>query len=552
MYTDKKSILILASLLKKHGIKDIVLSPGSRNAPIIHTLTSIKDFYCHRVLDERGAGFFALGLALKSGKPTVVCCTSGSALLNLHPSIAEAFYQKIPLIVISADRPKAWIGQMDGQTLPQTGVFNSLVKLSVNLPEILTQEDQWFSNRLINEAILETTHHENGPVHINIPIAEPLYNFTIKSLPNQRKITRIQGTNDKDFLYKIKSINTYKKCMVVVGQMPSNEKPQKEKINLKTSNFVWLAEHLSNNMSLEKEIENFDLIILGLDEKKKKDFSPELLITYGGHIVSKRLKKFLREYPTKEHWHISPTGEIIDLFGHLTTVFEMRAKDFFLAINNYLEPKESTYKKLWQEASARIPKVDLPYCEITAIGSLINSLPEDCTLHLANSSTIRYAQFFPLKKNIEVLCNRGVNGIEGSLSTALGYAIGSKKLNFIIIGDLSFFFDMNALGQKNFCENLRILLLNNQGGEIFNTLPGIDKNAKSHSFITLEHNMKAEGWAKECGFTYLKATSKDELQKNLKKFTSKAKQPMPMLLEVFTDKDLDVSLLTEFLNKIQI
>ena len=203
MYSDKKNILQLAALLKAHGVRKIVLCPGSRNAAIVHTLANIEDFTCYSVTDERSAGFFAIGLSLQGGGPAAVCCTSGSALLNLHPAVAEAFYQQVPLIVISADRPAAWIGQMDGQTLPQPGVFGPLVKMSVNLPEVQTDEDEWFCNRLINEAILETTHHGKGPVHINVPISEPIYRFTVKARPEVSVITLYQGLSVYDSDYKI-------------------------------------------------------------------------------------------------------------------------------------------------------------------------------------------------------------------------------------------------------------------------------------------------------------------------------------------------------------
>ena len=221
MYTDKKNILQLAALLEAYGITRVVLCPGSRNAPIVHTLSNHPGFVCHAMTDERSAGYFALGLALNSGKPVAVCCTSGTALLNLHPAVAEAFYQKVPLIVISADRPAAWIGQMDGQTLPQPEVFRSLVKKSVNLPEIHTEEDEWFCNRLINEALLETNHHGKGPVHINVPVSEPLFNFTTEALPQVRVITRYQGLNvyDRDYNELIDRMNKYRKRMIVVGQM---------------------------------------------------------------------------------------------------------------------------------------------------------------------------------------------------------------------------------------------------------------------------------------------------------------------------------------------
>ena len=193
MYSDKRHILQLVALLKAHQVKQIVVCPGGRNAPIVHTLAQIPEFTCYPITDERSAGFFALGLAQHGGSPSAICCTSGSSLLNIYPAVAEAFYQQVPLIVISADRGAAWIGQMDGQTIPQKEVFQSLVKCSVSLPEIQTEEDAWFCNRLINEAILETSHHGKGPVHINVPISEPVYRFGTKELPDERVIMRYQG-----------------------------------------------------------------------------------------------------------------------------------------------------------------------------------------------------------------------------------------------------------------------------------------------------------------------------------------------------------------------
>ena len=221
MYTDKKNILQLVALLKAHRIQKIVLCPGSRNIPIVQTLVNIPEFTCYPVTDERSAGFFALGLALNGGSPAAICCTSGTALLNIHPAVAEAFYQQVPLVVISADRPAAWIGHMDGQTLPQPGVFGSLVKKSVNLPEVQSEEDEWYCNRLINEALMELDHHGKGPVHINVPISEPFFKLPVTELPEARVITRYQGLNvyNKDYQPLIDRLNRYQRRMVVVGQM---------------------------------------------------------------------------------------------------------------------------------------------------------------------------------------------------------------------------------------------------------------------------------------------------------------------------------------------
>ena len=549
MYSDKKSILQLAALLKAHGVQKMVLCPGSRNAAIVHTFANIEDFTCYSITDERSAGFFAIGLSLQGGGPVAVCCTSGSALLNLHPAVAEAYYQQIPLIVISADRPAAWIGQMDGQTLPQPHVFGSLVKMSVNLPEVHTEEDEWHCNRLINEAILETTHHGKGPVHINVPISEPIYRFTAKELPEVRVITRYQGLNvyDRDYKELIEKLNGYQKRMVVVGQMTLIYQFDKKFIKPLSKNFAWLTEHLSNQTIPALPIKNFDVAISGMDEERQEQMTPDLLITYGGHIVSKQLKKYLRTHKPKEHWHITPDGKVADLFGCLTTVIEIDPFEFLEKIAFMLDGKPTNYPMVWENWCKIHPSPELPYSQISVTGDLIKALPAPCALHLANSSTVRYAQLFPLSNDVEVCCNRGVNGIEGSLSSALGYAVASDKLNFVIIGDLSFFYDMNALWNTHFHNNLRILVLNNEGGEIFHTLPGMDKSGgTSRKFITAEHHTSARGWAEERGFLYMNATDDEEWQEALKTFASPEEHPQPMLLEVWTDKGEDTRLLREY------
>ena len=553
MYSDKKNILQLVALLKAHGVRKIVLCPGSRNAAIVHTLANIEDFTCYSATDERSAGFFAIGLSLQGGGPAAVCCTSGSALLNLHPAVAEAYYQQIPLIVISADRPAAWIGQMDGQTLPQPNVFGDLVKMSVNLPEVVSEEDEWYCNRLINEAILETSHHGKGPVHINVPISEPIYRFTAKTLPEVRIINRYQGLNiyHQDYKDLIEKLNKANKRMIIVGQMNLIYQFDKKYIKPLSNNFVWLTEHLGNQTTPSIPIKNFDVAVTAMDDIRQEQMSPDLLITYGGHIVSKQIKKYIRNHPPKEHWHITPDGKIADLFGCLTTVIEMDPFEFLEKIAFLLDGKPTNYPLMWSNWCKIIDQPSLPYSQISVTGDLIKALPAPCTLHLANSSTVRYAQLFTLPENIEVCCNRGVNGIEGSLSSAIGYAAESSNINFVLIGDLSFFIDMNALWLSHVRNNLRILLFNNEGGEIFHTLPGLDKASKSRSFITAEHQTSAKGWAEERGFQYLKATDADEWEDALQIFTSSEEHPRPMLLEVYTDKDTDTKLLREYYKSIK-
>ncbi|WP_263667004.1 2-succinyl-5-enolpyruvyl-6-hydroxy-3-cyclohexene-1-carboxylic-acid synthase [Bacteroides nordii] len=548
MYTDKKNILQLVALLEAHGVTKIVLCPGSRNIPLVHTLSTHPSFKCYSVTDERSAGFFAIGLALNGGAPAAICCTSGTALLNLHPAVAEAFYQNVPLVVISADRPAAWIGQMDGQTLPQPGVFGTLVKKSVNLPEIYTDEDEWYCNRLVNEALLETHHHGKGPVHINVPVTEPIFRFTTETLPEVRVITRYQGLNiyDRDYNDLIQRLNQYQKRMIIVGQMNLIYLFEKKYSKLLYKHFAWLTEHIGNQTIPGIPVKNFDVAIYAMDGEMQGKMAPELLITYGGHIVSKRLKKFLRNNPPKEHWHVSPDGEIVDLYGSLTTVIEMDPFEFLEKIAFLLENKTPQYPLLWENFCKTLPQPELPYSEMSAIGALIQALPQQCALHLANSSAVRYAQLFTVPATVEVCCNRGTSGIEGSLSTAVGYAAASDKLNFVVIGDLSFFYDMNALWNGNFGANLRILLLNNGGGEIFHTLPGLEMSGTSHKFITAVHKASAKGWAEDRGFLYQKVEDEVQLEEAMQLFTQPEPMTQPVLVEVFTNKNKDARILKDF------
>lgn len=549
MLTDKKNILQLMALLEAHQVTKIVLCPGSRNAPIVHSLTQHPSFECYAVTDERSAGFFAIGLALNGGCKVAVCCTSGSAVTNLHPAVTEAFYQKVPLVVISADRPASWIGQMDGQTMPQPGVFGPMVKCAVNIPEVHTEEDEWYCNRLINEALLETTHRGNGPVHINIPISEPLFQFTTDALPEVRVIKRYQGLSlyDQDYQPLIDRLNHYQKRMMVVGQMNLIYLFEKREIKSLYKKFAWLTEHLSNRTIPGQAIKNFDAAIYAMDDETKEKLQPNLVITYGGHIVSKRLKKYLRNTPNLEHWHISADGEIVDLFeGALTTVIEMNPFEFMERISVLMDNKTPQFPLQWENYCKQIPQPDFSYSEMSAIGALLNRLPASCSLHLANSSTVRYAQLYTFPADVEVCCNRGINGIEGSLSAAIGYASANEKLNFIVIGDLSFFYDMNGLWNHNIHSNVRILLLNNGGGGIFNTIPGLEMSGTSHKFITAVHQTNAEGWAKTLNFEYLKAENEEELQTAMNCFADAGVAPKPMILEVFTNKNKDARILKEY------
>lgn len=617
MYTTKKNVLQLVSLMKSHGIRKVVLCPGSRDIPLVHSIANCDYFTSYAVTDERSAGFFALGLSLESHKsPVAVVVTSGSALLNLHPAVSEAFYQEVPLLIISADRPAAWIGQMDGQTLPQPNVFGKLVKYSVDLREVQSPEDEWYCNRLANEALLELEHHTKGPVHINVPISDPFFDFSTPTLPAVRVIKRYDIFNLSNFardlsasqgeecsfipnLAKVEDygasagennfplskqchvdmrvlgaigrvlsrisriililgqgdVELYERChpgifdrlknhMLIVGENISNLTNVAQRSNTKEccGNKACACSGASNNDSSVNDafkfIDQIDLLMAKVTGKAGSDDDaaeilkqgrPDLIITVGGHIISKRFKKFIRQYKPSMHFHVSEDGAVVDLYGVLTHILEMPAYYFLNVLDdafaqtqeeNSIREEREEYLNMWSRIQTDLPVADFDYSQMQAIGKVIDELPTPCVLHLANSSTVRYAQLFNIKPGITVMSNRGVNGIEGSLSTAIGYAAASSLPNFIFIGDLSFFYDMTALWNDHIGPNVHILLLNNSSGEIFHALPGLRLNDNSMRFVTAPHHTTAEAWAKERGFDYDQAFSAVELECKVANFVT--------------------------------
>lgn len=535
MYSNKKNVLQLVALLKAYEIKHIVISPGSRNSPLAHTFAMEKYFICHSVVDERSAAFYALGVMQVTDMPVAVCCTSGTAVLNYGPAVAEAYYQRLPLLIITADRPECWIGQMAGQTIPQSGIFNTLVTKSVQLPEIGTDTDEWYCNRLINEALQELDHYVKGPVQINVPLSEPLFEYTETELPVVRKINRTLGNKSFCFSNYTERFGKYDKCLVIVGQLPPENDMEPLLENLASRNAcVVLTEHLSNIRS-DFFIGNFDRILSAIEEKGKTDYIPDLLITIGGHIVSKRIVQFLRENPPEEHWHITGNGEIIDLYQYLTDVIEVNPKNFFEILGNSVcNIKNSSFSDLWQSASRNMPKIITEdFSDRKAVEMVMEGLPHNASLHLANSSSVRNAQLVKLKKGVKVFCNRGTNGIDGCMSTAVGYAAVNPNLTFLLIGDLAFFFDMNVLWNRQLSKKLRILLNNNSCGGIFHNLPGLNKSEAINDYIAASHNMNAKAWAEACGFIYLSASNEAELNAKMPQFLQENSEK-PVILEVFT------------------
>ncbi|MBD8348909.1 2-succinyl-5-enolpyruvyl-6-hydroxy-3-cyclohexene-1-carboxylic-acid synthase [Dysgonomonas sp. HGC4] len=553
MFSVKKNVLQTVALLKAYGVKQIVLSPGSRNAPLMQTFSQDAFFECHTIVDERNAAFYALGIIQALQQPVAICCTSGSALLNYAPAVSEAYYQQLPLIVVSADRSPEWIGQMDGQTLPQAGVFGSLSKKSVNLPEINSETDEWFCNRLINEALIACTADASGPVHINIPLYEPLFDYSEESLPEVRKIEYVRPRKSVDINPFIEKWNKLSKRLIIVGQQFQTPELTKllESLAEKTDCSVFV-ENLSNCVS-PSFIDNFDALLYTISEEEKGNFSPDLVITLGGHIVSKRLKHFIRQHKPKNHWHLTESGEVVDLFQSLTDLVETEAIDFFSKLSAQVtNEKEKPFFSLWKKASKLIPepREDMPFSDISATGDFLKVLPKNSVLHLANSSTVRNVQLFQLDKSIKVYCNRGINGIESTLPSVVGFASVHKEPVYLIIGDLSFFYGLNALWNIQHIQNLRILLINNGGGGIFHLLPGLNKAPSLKEYVSAEHTTQAKDWALAAGLKYLSAENQDTIKENLRTFTA-PDTDQSVLLEISTNMEISKKTFQEYYHKLK-
>lgn len=524
----------IIEILRAKGITTIIISPGSRNAPLTIGFASHPDFTCYSIADERSAAFFAVGMAQQLKKPVAVVCTSGSALLNYYPAFAEAFYSQIPFVVISADRPQSKIDIGDGQTIRQENVFANHSLFNANLTENAADENDFLINEAINTAIAK-----KGPVHINAPFEEPLYE-TVSELTVEPKVI---SATAKEFIYdepisEYANIwNTSKKKLVLVGVNEPNAVEQKFLDKLANDPSVVVMIETTSNLHHPKFINTIDSIITPFTHEDFLDFQPEILVTFGGMIVSKRIKAFLRKYKPNHHWHIDDL-RAYDTFDCLTKHFEVQPNLFFQSFFMLTETVESNYNQYAQNIKALRQKRSLdylakiPFTDFKVFEKVIPTLPKNSQLQISNSSPIRYAQLFDIEKSIEVFSNRGTSGIDGSTSTAIGAAVASKKPNVFIAGDIGFLYDSNSLWNNYIPKNFKIILINNGGGGIFRILPGHDETPVFNTFFETSHCLTAEHLCKMYGLNYLTASTETTLEESLKAMFSKDEKPT--LLEVFT------------------
>ena len=570
--------LILSCL--KFDFFDVVISPGSRNVPLAIGFASNKKFKCYSIVDERSAAFFALGLSQKSKKPTILICTSGSALLNYYPAVAEAYYSEIPLIILSADRPEYKINIGDGQTINQSNVFeknilysNSLNQdcshateeiIKSNLQKIVNDQADFSkieklqkSTQKNNEEIIEIAFNlsinKMQPVHLNVPMEEPLYEFNDSpsiSVKVKKKTEKKPSLTDLENFYKV--INKASKIMILIGVSDGNilSKKSIQKIN-SCSSIIVMKEHTSNVFN-ESFISNIDRLIGPIELQSNSDslfdeLSPEIVISLGGMIVSKKIKSFLRNYKPRKHFHIGNNISKDSFYSgveHINTT----ANKFFENID--LNKSDSKYFEKWNQLDCS--KLDLHnrymkvinFSDLKVFEILTNWIPKKYNIQVANSTPIRYFQLFDLKNKNMMFANRGTSGIDGSTSTAIGSSVQNDSPVLLVTGDLSFFYDVNALWNNHIPKNFRIIIINNSGGGIFKILPGFKENNLFSEFIETQHNLSARLIAKMFNFNYTRVSTKFGLNLYLRTFFKNSKKPK--ILEIKTSSVKSTKILKDY------
>lgn len=574
----------IVGLCKMHNIKHIVISPGSRNAPLTIGFTNHTFFKCYSIVDERCAAFFTLGIAQQTQQPVALVCTSGSALLNYFPAIAEAYYSHIPLVVLSADRPKHLVDIGDGQTIKQPNVYGDHVLYSTNLKLDLNEVDnededlpifknlenkverflgiqkdiQSYNEDEINKALL-TAKQQSAPVHINIPFEEPLYETVEDETINLQPITKttdVEAFEFKDLKHYQNNWESASKKMILVGTLQPNTIETKWLNQLALDDSVIILTETTSNLHHNHIFNSIDQLIAPLSETDFKALQPDVLLTLGGMVVSKKIKAFLRKYQPKHHWHVGK-HKANDTFFCLKQHFKCSENTFFNAfLDEDLQSIKSHYKTYWlnvrqqrrQKHQAYLSTI--PFSDFKAFQLVLDSLPQDSQLQVGNSSAIRYTQLFQLKPNIEVFCNRGTSGIDGSTSTAIGASVAANKRVTFVTGDLSFFYDSNALWNNNIPKTFRIIVINNGGGGIFRILPGHKNTKNFDTYFETKHNLTAEELCKMYGFEYLKSTNEDELKDKLNLFYNNSESPK--LLEIFTPSTLNDEVLLKYFKFIEL
>ena len=541
----RQGIKNIPEICAQHGVRKVVIAPGSRNAPLIFAFTTQPGMECLSITDERSAAYFALGMAQQSGEAVALVCTSGTAVLNFAPAIAEACYQNLPLLVFTADRPAELIDQADGQTLRQTNIFANYIKASFELPvETVIDAELHFSDRQVSQAIDTAVSYPQGPVHINVPLREPIYTAIPEHHSNPKIIKTLsasQKLNDESLKTLQNSWLKYKRKLVIFGVFPKNECLSELARRLANEpDVVVVAENLSN-IAAEKVITQPESLFSRINSKEKIDnFVPELVVTIGHSVICKQLKIFLRSHRPAEQWQIESSMPYIDTYKSLTTVIPGLATEVLNKMP--FTTTESEFSASYQTEMKQINQLHDEFVKNAFISDmavtieLLSQIPADTVLHLANSTAVRWTQLFPARTDLTYICNRGTSGIDGSMSTAAGYAYASKQSTVFLTGDLSFIYDSNALWNNYIGNNLKIIVMNNNGGNIFRFIGDKQLMEKNLDFFTTPHHARIKPLVEAYGLDYLACNKTEDLTASINTLLNASKATV---LEISTDADLN-------------
>ncbi|MBC3538169.1 2-succinyl-5-enolpyruvyl-6-hydroxy-3-cyclohexene-1-carboxylic-acid synthase [Rufibacter sediminis] len=545
-----QAVIDIAEICVRKGVEDIVLSPGSRCAPLTLAFARHPKLRVRTVPDERSAAFIGLGIAQQTGKPVVLVCTSGTAAYNYAPAVAEAFYQNIPLLVLTADRPPEWIDQLDGQTIRQSHIYGGHVKRSFDFPVDTKHVDaQWYAARLLNEALNEAMAFPEGPVQVNIPLREPFYPEPGEEFAYSSNVKIIEelpsgfGLPAQSWETLNQELKQYKRVLVVAGQGKRDEALHQEVLRFCQANGAVFVTDTISNQQVAGETINFHDVFLGAKHLHSADaLQADLLITFHKSLISKNLKLFLRKQTNLQHWHVQPAGMVADTFQSLTRIIRTTPQDFFRQVaegeENLSHPSDfaQTWTELDQRAKAFLEgfQENSPFSEFKACHQVLRNLPAHSILHLANSMSVRYANLIGVAdlEGVEVCANRGTSGIDGSTSTAVGSALSTEKLVTLLTGDMAFLYDRNALWHNYLPHNLRVVVLNNHGGGIFRMIEGPRSQPELRPFFETEQRLTAQKTAEDMGFQYLQASDAASLAALLPSFFNPSAGPQ--LLEIET------------------
>ena len=542
--TNKTGISRFIENCVAQGMRHVVCSPGSRNAPLIIAIDNHPEIETVVVPDERAAAFFALGMIQQLQQPVGVVCTSGSAMLNYYPAVAEAYYQCLPLVVLSADRPQEWVNHGDGQTIVQNGVYENHIHAQVEVSEFVDPDQHRVFDVEIADAFKWCVDKDTwrGPIHFNIPMSEPLYGTVEIERPEvfeQKKYrdTPVTPIEDVDVLW-----NGHAKKMILCGQMEHDPAVLNALAELAEDASVVVLVENTSNMIHPKFVHCIDRTLSAIREGERKDFQPDLLITIGGAIISKRIKKFLRDADIKEHWKIGSDFPTMDTYRKLTSTILSNPAEFLRLIpkvNKTMHASQFGWK--WKQKDyliqERLPEfvASAPYSDFSVFEVLLDSIPEHTHLHMANSSVVRYCQLFDPIRFIRYYANRGTSGIDGSSSTAVGASYARKdSLHVLITGDLSFFYDSNAFWNNALGENLKVIVINNGGGGIFRIIDGPNAIGQLEQYFETENKGSVKGICEAYHLAYDCASNLEAVEVKVGELLTKETDGRTALLEICT------------------